>query len=669
MKDFFISYSRADANWAQWVAWTLEEAGYSVIIQAWDFRPGANFVLDMAKAIEEANRTIAIISEHYLNAAFTQSEWAPAFARDPLSHERKLIPVRVADCKLPGLLSQIVYVDLVNMSADQARQALLGAVGEKRGKPAIPPNFPGDHDESAPRQAKFPGKPGPVKLFFSYAHRDEEMRDQLATHLSLLVRQGIVAEWHDRRIQAGSDFAAEIDRNLNESQIVLLLISADFLASDYCYGVEMASALERHEKGTAIVVPIILRPCDWQPAPFGRLQALPRDGKPITTWADRDEAFASIAASIRLACLDVTQSSYQRPQEPTGSSPQPAPSLIHRLVDVFKYPGVPSITFVEPEKFYLLKNSLRQPGLGVIIEGPSGIGKTTALRKAIEQLSTIDSVLKFDMVSARRPEDVERIRHIEQWHRDTLAVDDFHRLDDCMRLHVANYLKYLADCEAPAKLIVIGIPGTEKRLIEIAFDLGTRIRSFKLAKVSDAIILSMIEKGEKALNVTFDRKSEIALAAGGSLNIAQILCSNLVARAGIDETQRNTKIIHCDVESVVAEVMDQLTPKFSDVVRSFASLDGQYDVTCLGILEELAQSETGFLSLPRLKDKRSELASGIDRFTSEGYMSRLGERIPDYERFIYFDSQASTLTIDDPQLRFYLLRTPSSLIAREVGKR
>jgi len=103
MKDFFISYNKADKAWAEWIAWTLEEAGYSVVIQAWDFRPGENFALKMQEASKGTRQTIAVLSEEYLAALFTQSEWAAAFARDPKGEQRTLIPVRVNDCEPEGI--------------------------------------------------------------------------------------------------------------------------------------------------------------------------------------------------------------------------------------------------------------------------------------------------------------------------------------------------------------------------------------------------------------------------------------------------------------------------------------------------------------------------------------------------------------------------------------
>src|SRR6266571_1838714 len=154
----------------------------------------------------------------------------------------------------------------------------------------------------------------PLKLFYSYSHKDEELRKELENHLSILKRQGIVSEWHDRNIEAGDDWAAEIDNNLDEADVILLLVSADFLASEYCYSKEVKRALTRHEKGDVKVIPIILRPVDWQGAPFADLQALPKDAKPVTTWPNRDEAFTNVARGIRLVLQKLRQPITARPK-------------------------------------------------------------------------------------------------------------------------------------------------------------------------------------------------------------------------------------------------------------------------------------------------------------------------------------------------------------------
>ncbi len=137
-----------------------------------------------------------------------------------------------------------------------------------------------------------------IDVFFSYSHRDENLRNKLATHLSILERDGVISGWCDRQIRAGEEWADKIDERMNVANVILLLVSADFIASNYCWNIEVRRAMERHEAEEARVIPVILRPVNWTRAPFGKLQALPKDGKPVTTWSNRDEAFLNISQSI-----------------------------------------------------------------------------------------------------------------------------------------------------------------------------------------------------------------------------------------------------------------------------------------------------------------------------------------------------------------------------------
>jgi hypothetical protein len=163
--DFFVSYTSADRAWAEWIAWQLEAEGYSVVVQAWDFRPGRDFVQQMHQVVERARRTIAVLSPAYLDSAFGGAEWRAVFAKDPTGELGLLLPVRVEEVEPPGLLTTRIYVDLVGKSTDEARAALVAAARDARGKPAQAPGFPGAQRQpilgssAAPR---FPGALPPV---------------------------------------------------------------------------------------------------------------------------------------------------------------------------------------------------------------------------------------------------------------------------------------------------------------------------------------------------------------------------------------------------------------------------------------------------------------------------------------------------------------------------
>ena len=150
-------------------------------------------------------------------------------------------------------------------------------------------------------------QPNGITVFYAYAYEDEELSKQLEKHLRILERQGIITSWHDRKISGGKEWEGEISEHLNTARIILLLISADFIDSDYCYDVEMKRALERHEAKDARVIPIILRPVLWKISPFEKLQAFPKGAKAVTQWEDQDEAFTDIVERIVTVVEELNQ--------------------------------------------------------------------------------------------------------------------------------------------------------------------------------------------------------------------------------------------------------------------------------------------------------------------------------------------------------------------------
>jgi TIR domain len=172
----------------------------------------------------------------------------------------------------------------------------------------VDPPAVADHEGGMPESMPVPPVSIPARnkpaigmgttVFISYSHKDEKYRVNLEEHLKILQRLGMITTWTDRMINPGDDWKTAINDNLNNSGIILLLISSSFMASEYCYGIEMKTALERDEKDEAIAIPVILRDCLWQIGPFAKLQALPKDGKPIQKFTRKDDAYTSIAREI-----------------------------------------------------------------------------------------------------------------------------------------------------------------------------------------------------------------------------------------------------------------------------------------------------------------------------------------------------------------------------------
>jgi tetratricopeptide (TPR) repeat protein len=216
-----------------------------------------------------------------------------------------------------------------------------------------------------------------VEVFFSYAHEDEALRNELAKHLRFLERQAIIAGWHDRQITAGREWAGALDAHLQSAHIILLLVSADFLASDYCYDIEVRQAMALHEAKKARVIPIILRPVDWHSAPFGKLQALPKDGHAVTSWPNQDEAFVDVARGIRavaeeLVSLLVTPSLFP---EAASMGRRTAPDL----PDIWNVPYLRNPHFVGRDDLLAAlwaawKDAAAAPPQ--VLRGLGGVGKT-----------------------------------------------------------------------------------------------------------------------------------------------------------------------------------------------------------------------------------------------------------------------------------------------------
>jgi hypothetical protein len=214
----------------------------------------------------------------------------------------------------------------------------------------------------------------PVELFYSYSHKDEGLRDELENHLSILKCEKVIAGWHDRRIGAGKEWEGQIDAHLKSAAVILLLISADFLASDYCYDVEMKRALERHDAGEVRVIPVILRAVDWKGAPFGKLQCLPTDVKPVTSWTNRDEAFRDVAQGIRKAVGELL----------AGGATKPPPA-------VWNVPQARNPNFTGREEMLAqLRAALTSGQAAALTQAIHGLGedhpKTVLVRKNLESL-------------------------------------------------------------------------------------------------------------------------------------------------------------------------------------------------------------------------------------------------------------------------------------------
>ena len=179
----------------------------------------------------------------------------------------------------------------------------------------------------------------PLAVFTSYSHSDGELRNELRKHLTSMVRHRRITEWHDRLISPGANWRNEIAAHLETAHLVLLLVSPDFLHSQYCYDVEMARALERQAAGDLRIVPVLLRAVDWREEPFAEMHVLPANGMPVCSphWATRDEAFLEIANGVRRVVAELSGGAGEEPEDGAAGVPPPKEVEIHLNVDLERF--------------------------------------------------------------------------------------------------------------------------------------------------------------------------------------------------------------------------------------------------------------------------------------------------------------------------------------------
>lgn len=262
---------------------------------------------------------------------------------------------------------------------------------------------------------KIMATPKPIEVFYSYSHQDEKLRKTLEKHLKFLQRDGIISSWHDRKISPGDEWKGEIDSHLKSAQIILLLISADFIASDYCYDIEMKRAMKRHAAGEAKVIPIILRACEWQNAPFGKLQALPTDGKPVKSWSNSAEAFTNIAQGLKrivlgkseVASNSTTRSSKKRVRN-SGTS------ITSRLQVKTAYPNaqISGIHIEHVDSLEVLNADLQQ--LSTVAEAPAPLSSSLEETLALYMATNFerDRYSKLDQAGETDPDRSTLLRQV-----------------------------------------------------------------------------------------------------------------------------------------------------------------------------------------------------------------------------------------------------------------
>ena len=342
------------------------------------------------------------------------------------------------------------------------------------------------------------------------------------------------------------------------------------------------------------------------------------------------------------------------------------------LEEVFRLSGVPTHTFVHPERYDEIKVSVRTPGRCLVMEGPSGIGKTTTITRVLTDLGIAGAVTSL---SARKPNDVEMIDSLpDMGDIGTVIVDDFHRLSDGTKAKLSDFMKVLADTESDkSKLILIGINKAGHQLVKFAHDLGLRIDVFRLEANPTELIEQVIGLGEVALNISVASKAEIAARAQGSFQLVQLLCHKLCVLDHVIETQKETRIIETSVNVALEDVITDLGRQFKDTAVTFArgsKLRKEGRAPYLHILRWLSESEEWSLDLSEAMIAHPEMKGSIGQVIDKGWLLALlndPEKSALLSPYFHFEPSTSVLSVEDPKLIFYLKNIIWRVFTRQVG--
>ncbi|QDZ14473.1 TIR domain-containing protein [Humibacter ginsenosidimutans] len=339
-----------------------------------------------------------------------------------------------------------------------------------------------------------------------------------------------------------------------------------------------------------------------------------------------------------------------------------------RVEEVFKTSGIPTHTFVRPSEYSRLRVALRTPGRGVIVEGPSGIGKSTAITRALEEEGLDKEVTRL---TAREPVDVEYLDALPELGAfGTVVIDDFHRLEESVKRRIADLLKVTADAEDESrKLVIIGINEAGKSLIDSSPDLTNRLEVLRFEAEPDLKIDELVTAGERAFNVSLAARALIVQNARGSFYIAQLLCMDACLQADLTERPEESVEVATTYAAIQRKVVERQRDRFGDSVRSFARgtrFRPGGRAPYLHILRWLSEADSWSISIrDEIRRHPTEKAS-VFLVLDRGYLASLVAQ-PAISKLLHFDEKTSVLSVEDPMLTFYLRAVSWPDFVREVG--
>lgn len=341
------------------------------------------------------------------------------------------------------------------------------------------------------------------------------------------------------------------------------------------------------------------------------------------------------------------------------------------LEEVFKDSGIPTYTFVEPNEYSKIVVSLRTRGRCLIVEGPSGIGKTTCVLKVLESLHfDKDNV---ELLSARKLNDRSRIDNIinDNACNNIAIIDDFHLLPNETKEKLASLMKVIADEERDdMKLVLIGINRAGDSLIKISPDLNNRVTTVKFEVNPENKIMDLISKGEKVLNVDISCKQQIVKKANGSFHIAQMICKELCIQEGVLNSLDSLKTLNVDINYVIQGLMKDLSRVFDDKAKDFAvgtRLRSGGRAPYFHLLKWLSDSQEWSIRMSDVYLSHPTHKASISQVVEKGYLVKLISSNDNIQSVIHYDDNSKTLTVEDPKFIFYLQNINWDTFASKIG--
>ncbi|MEZ4301241.1 MAG: hypothetical protein R3B70_40275 [Polyangiaceae bacterium] len=399
----------------------------------------------------------------------------------------------------------------------------------------------------------------PIRIYVSASRKDDRIVERLEKHLAPLLRARSATLWHRGMLGLGLERRAEAQRQLDSAHLLLAILSSDYLAEEDTY-LEGEQAVR---KNGLWVVPILARPAAFELSPFRELQPVPFNRVPVTSWSDQDSAFTEIAQAIA-TLLDQAQPAQSQAagtteQQPASSLAPTAEHVGQLYSKVFKRSGVPEVTYVAPQEAVEVASFLLDRSHALLLQGPTQIGKSTLVSRALGGAE----VKEIDAKDDDAAEQIEGV--IKGTPPAFVVVDDVHWLPDALFDRLTRFGRKLAD-KGQSKLVLLGIRRAGRTL---SAEIAGRFDQIDIGPQPAERILALVEQGERAANLKFLHKKEIASASLGSFRLAQEICLRLALKDHPGKITESVRTIALTPDAVIEDVNKPLKEELEAPIHDF----------------------------------------------------------------------------------------------------